>query len=232
MSRPEHFHRVVVTGVDGSGKSATTADAARQLSGAYPDSDIRVADSTGLFLFRGGEVAASHFRDIDRLEPSSKASKVETIVRMGAFTLTRQAIEYFSSHSSHSLVIGVRDPFRVDLATYLPVIAQTPPTFTPEHRLKLLNKFTRAAHPSLMALLKVDVSTAHENTTVRDFINQHETPEKIAHAAKEYPQVLDAYYQLHDVPYVEVNALKPNSAELLAMAFEEFVPPARKPSSP
>jgi hypothetical protein len=230
MSQLEYFHRVVVTGVDGSGKSATTADAARQLSSAYPDSDIRVADSTGLFFFRGGEVASSRFTSLDRMEPSPKASKLETMVRMGAFTVSRQAIEYFSSFSSHSLVIGVRDPFRVDLATYMPIIAETPPTLTPERRLKLLNKFTKAVHPSLMALLKVDVVDALHNTAVRDFVNQHETPEKITLAAKEYPKVLDAYYTEYDVPYIEVNALKPNSSELLAMAFEEFVPPPKKSS--
>ena len=196
----ENFNRVVVTGVDGSGKSTAAHESARLLSQAYPSSDIRVVDSTGLSHYQGGEITLSRFAGLEKIEPAQKASKIETVTRMAGFTAARQFIQFGWSHKPNSLTIGVR----------------------------VLNALTMAAHPAVVALLKVDVDQAYNNAAVREFVNTHETPEKIIQAAQEFPRVLETYHQAYDVPSVEINALKPNSADLLDETFEVFIPTAPK----
>ena len=224
----ENFNRVVVTGVDGSGKSTAAHESARLLSQAYPSSDIRVVDSTGLSHYQGGEITLSRFAGLEKIEPAQKASKIETVTRMAGFTAARQFIEFGWSHKPNSLTIGVRDPFRVDPAVYAPIFMGERAQVSAERRLRVLNALTMAAHPAVVALLKVDVDQAYNNAAVREFVNTHETPEKIIQAAQEFPRVLETYHQAYDAPYVEINALKPNSADLLAETFEVFIPTAPK----
>lgn len=224
----KNFNRVVVTGVDGSGKSTAAHESARLLSHAYPSSDIRVVDSTGLSHYQSGEVTLSRFSGLERLEPTQKASKVETIARMAGFTAARQLVEFGWAHKPNSLTIGVRDPYRVDPAVYAPIFMGERADISAQRRLKLLNSFTLAAHPAVVALLKVDVVQAYDNTAVREFVNTHETPQKIIQAAEEFPRVLDSYHTEFGVPSIEINALKPNSADLLAETFEAFIPTTPK----
>lgn len=222
----QNFNRVVVTGVDGSGKSTAAHESAKLLSRAYPESDIRVVDSTGLSHYQEGEVAATRFSGLEQIEPAQQASRIETVARMAGFTASRQLVEFGWSHKPHTLTIGVRDPFRVDPAVYAPIFMGERAQVSAERRLRVLHALTVAAHPAIIALLKVNVDEAYQNTTVRDFMNSHETPEKIIQASHEFPRVLESYHDIFGVPSVEINALRPNSADLLAETFEPFVLPA------
>ena len=224
MNTPEKPTRATVIGIDGSGKSTAAHAAARLLSIEHPESDIRVADSTGLAYYGAGEITSKRFEGLDRIEPEGTSSKLMTMLRMGSFTLLRQFMESEVAHAPNSLTIGVRDPFRIDLAAYLPIFLGDKISPSPERRLKLFNKFTRAIHPSTIAFLNVDPRVAHANTLDRTVANAHETPEKIQRAADDFPKILDTYRELYGTPYRPVDALTPTTADEIAAQFEEFVP--------
>lgn len=221
--------RAVVTGIDGSGKSTAAHAAARLLSMEHPESDIRVADSEGLTQYLAGDVVRRRFERLASLEPGEESGKLMTMLRMGAFTVLRQQMEQQFSHNKHSLTIGVRDPYRVDLATYMPIFLGDRAPKDPRTRLQLLNKLSSAQHPDSIAYLGVDPTAAHGNTQARDTNNIHETPAKLKQAAEEFPVVLDAYQQLNGVPHSTIDALTPHTAEAIAAQFEPLVPRTRKP---
>ena len=224
MNSSEKPTRATVIGIDGSGKSTAAHSAARLLSIEHPDSDIRVADSTGLAYYGAGEITRKRFEGLDKIEPEGRSSKLETIARMGSFTLLRQLMESEYAHSPNSLTIGVRDPFRIDLAAYLPIFLGDKLSPSPEQRLKLFSKFTRAIHPSTIAFLNVDPKVAHANTVGRVVANAHETPEKIQRAADDFPHILDTYQELYGVPYESIDALKSTTVDAVAAQFDPFVP--------
>jgi len=224
MNSQEKPTRATVIGIDGSGKSTAAHAAARLLSMEHPESDIRVADSTGLAYYGAGEITNKRFENLDKIEPEAKSSKFETILRMGSFTLLRQFMEQSYGHQPDTLTIGVRDPFRIDLAAYLPVFLGDKVSPSPEKRLKLFHSLTRAIHPSTIAYLDVDPQVAHANTQGREAANAHETPEKIQRAAEDFPNILTTYQRLYGTPVNMVEALTPTSAEQIATQFEEFVP--------
>lgn len=227
MNPSEKPTRATVIGIDGSGKSTAAHAAARLLSIEHPESDIRVADSTGLAYYGAGEITRKRFEGLDKIEPAGKSSKLETVVRMGSFTLLRQFMESEYAHSPNSLTIGVRDPFRIDLAAYLPIFLGDKVSPSPERRLKLFSKFTRAIHPSTIAFLNIDPQVAHANTTDREVANTHETPEKIQRAADDFPHILDTYRELYGVPFNSIEALTPTTADEVAAQFDPFVPSKR-----
>lgn len=224
--QPENFQRVVISGIDGSGKSTAAYEAARLLSEAHPDASIRTADSTGVSTFRGGEKILHQAKRLEEVEPTSTASKLETLVRMGAFTLGRQSSEQILAHKPNSLVIGVRDPFRIDLAAYSTIFG--PSVFkkmSAASRLRLFDTLTFAAHPGAVVYLNTDSATALQKAAERsDTVNTHETPEKLAMMADELPKVIDAYKGLYRSNVTEVTALQPRTSDTIAAVLERYLP--------
>lgn len=228
MKRPfDEFRRIVVTGVDGSGKSTTAKEAARQLSEVYCDSDIRVADSTGITRFRGGEPIHQTAPWLIELEPTEGQSKIRTLGQLGLFTAFRQLAE-LGSYRPGNLTIGVRDPYRVDPATYASIYGPSRlQAMTPEQRLKVFNRTTLAPHPAAFIHLRVDAEKAVANTAERETICPHETAEAMAKLSLELTSVLKAYESLYERPATEVAALTPRTIDDTAAIIEELLPSAR-----
>lgn len=225
MFRPKNFNRVVVEGIDGSGKSTAAFGAAELLSSTYRDIDIRVADSDGVTFYRGGEIINNKLASVERLIASGKVSKIGSAVRSLAFMGARQYSEQFAGHGPDRLVIGVRDPFRVDPAAYSPVLLHERfADISAEKRLKLFSGLTWAAHPKTIAILTVDSAEAYGKAVVRGETDYHETPEKVAIVARELPKVLQAYQDWKGVDIAHVQALTPGTSDQIAAVFEPFLP--------
>lgn len=227
-NRPENFHRVVVEGIDGSGKSTMAQQAAALLSRQYPKETIRVADTTSVSSYVGGELA--HVLPSRRLELWSASNQPLPVklAQTGLFAIGRQYSEWSAARHANTLTIGVRDPYRIDPAVHVTTLGiKRLSSMDAEQRLQLFDRFTRAPHPSLVVLMKVDPNAAGENIRLRAIQAAHETPEMLETLAMELPRVIEANDHLFDVPAIEINALKDNTADLLAMVAEEFVPRPR-----
>lgn len=220
--------RVVIEGIDGTGKSTTAHEAALQLSDAYPDTPIRVADSNGVSSFRGGErthQAASWLID---LEPTAEQSKLRALGQLGVFTAVRQLTEA-AGYRPNTLTIGVRDPFRVDPAVYAGIYGLNKiGDISPQARLKLFNTLAVAPHPDAIIHLIGDTETAHSNTHERDMVCSHETREAMGKIACELTDVLGAYEQLYGSPVTTVDALTPTTTSDAAATIEPLLPSSRK----
>ena len=223
----ESSNRVSVVGIDGSGKSTAAHEAALQLSEEYPASDIRVVDSAGIIHYREGGVIDRKFPDMEALKASEGSSKLSAIGLTALFTARRRAAESLSLQDEYALTIGVRDPFRIDPATYLPIFTRHGERMSPRRRLALFHSLTRAGHPALVNILRVDPQKAFEAATNRGALNSHETPEVLARASNDLIQVVEAYSS-HGIRAAHIEALRPDTSDTLAMNIEEFVPRARK----
>ena len=224
MKRREVGNRVSVLGIDGSGKSTATHHAALQLSKEYEGSAIQVVDSSGIVHYRDGGVTNIQFENIEQLKADESASRLASVGRTALFTSARRTIETLSLMKPNSLTIGVRDPYRVDPATYLPLFIKNGGKLSPERRLSIFSKLTTAAHPAFIAHLKVDPQEAYTNTVNRGVLDSHETPEGLARAADDLNRVVEAYSYTYSVRSAAVEALRPDTADTLAMHLEEFVP--------
>lgn len=224
----EYPNRVSVVGIDGSGKSTAAHNAALQLSEEYPASDIRVVDSAGIVHYREGGVTDIRFPEIEELKAHEGASRLESIARTALFTARRRAAESLSLRDEHALTIGVRDPYRIDLATYLPLFIKYGEKISPRRRLALFHGLTTAAHPALVTLLSVHPQKAYEASVNRGVLDSHETPEGLARAAEDLTQVVEAYSNTYTIRATHIEALRPDTSDALAMNIEEFVPGARK----
>ncbi len=224
----ESSNRVTVVGIDGSGKSTAAHEAALQLSEEYPTSDIRVVDSAGIVHYREGGVTERKFPEMEALKASEGSSRLESIGRTVLFTAKRRAAESLSLQDRHALTIGVRDPYRVDLATYLPLFVRQGDKISPKRRLALFHGLATAVHPALINLLSVDPQKAYEASVNRGVLDSHETLEGLAQAAEDLTQVVEAYSRTFGVRAAHIEALRPDTSDALAMNIEEFVPGARK----
>lgn len=221
-------NRVSIVGIDGSGKSTTAHKAALQLSEEYPGSDIRVVDSAGIVHYREGGVTDIQFPEMEALKASEGSSRLESIGRTALFTARRRAAESLSLRDEHALTIGVRDPYRIDLATYLPLFVRHGNKISPKRRLALFHSLTTAAHAALVTLLSVDPQKAYEASVNRGVLDSHETPEGLARASEDLTQVVEAYSDTFGIRAAQIEALRPDTSDTLAMNIEEFVPTARR----
>lgn len=196
---------MVVEGLDGSGKSYTALHTAQNLSELYPKSRISVADSTGLYDYRAGQVVRHCFGRLAEIEPSVGQGRLQTTARLGAFTVARKLIDVQGLRRS-DLLISVRDPQRVDPATYSPIYH--PGIFgklSAVQRLGIFDRLTQARYPDAI----VDLIVSPERAAVlmeqrAEASSPHETPANMETLARELPDVLHAYTELYGVPVVEV----------------------------
>ncbi len=221
---PNEFRRIVITGLDGTGKSTTAYEAAMRLSDAHKDSDIRIADSNGITLFKGGEPVGHRAEWLLDMEPTEGQSKLRALGQLGLFTAMRQLTE-LASYRRDNLVIGVRDPYRIDPATYASIYGPHKlQSLSPEQKLKVFDATALAPHPTAIMHLKGDTDSALEKASERETLSPHETKEAMGKLALELSGVLTAYESLYDRPVVEVPALTPHTTDNMAAQIESYLP--------
>ena len=195
---------MVIEGLDGSGKSYTARHTAQDLSELYPRARIGMADSTGLYDYRAGQLVSHKYPKLECIEPVVGEGRLKTVARLGAFTLTRKLIDYQGLRRS-DLLISVRDPQRVDPATYSTVYH--PGIFgrmSAASRLEFFDRFTNAEYPDAIVDLIVSPERAAMLTAERVATSPHETIDSLEKLSIELPAVLHAYTEAYGVPVLEV----------------------------
>jgi thymidylate kinase len=219
--------RAVIESTDGSGKSTAALEAAETLSKEYATSSISVVDSTGIYRYQAGELANHSWSNIENFEPHQAKSRLATAAKLGIFTVARRAAEGLASRTS-DLVIGVRDPYRIDPATYSLVFGPAMINKLPsDTRLKLFNAFTLAPHPELIVHLQSRPEDAHLVAGQNGLLDSHETPENLRIIAEDLPMVLEGYKRLYGARLAEVEALQPNTSQEVAAQIEQLIQPSR-----
>lgn len=222
----EHcINRVAVIGIDGSGKSTTGHESAQLLSEIYPNTDIRVADSNGLSYYLNGKVVQQRFPKMREMLPTPSSPKIEKIVRIGSFLLSRQYSEQFFGKTNNGLTISIREPFRIDPAVYLPIYGpEILRSLSPERRLKLFHHLTTACHPKMIGYLETNSDIALKNIEDRGDLDEHETPEGMRAIEDDLNKILALYSQLFQTSIKSIPALTPTSSSELAAEIERFIP--------
>lgn len=221
MSSERGARRVVIESIDGSGKSTTGLAVAQRLSEEYPESKIKVADSNGVTTFENGEQTKARGRWIESLEPHG-GSKITRLARLGMFTVARRMSESAASHEA-DLLIGIRDPYRVDPATYAIIFGPKKlRQMSAAGRLALFDKFTHAPDPQLIVRLNANCEQASQKALSRGDTDEHESLEKMQMVAHELPNVINEYSQAWGVPVQTVEALSPQTVDQVSMAIEPF----------
>jgi thymidylate kinase len=220
-------HRAVIESIDGSGKSTAALEAAEALSGEYVSSSISVVDSTGVYRYQAGELVGHSWSNIENLEPHQAKSRLAVAAKLGLFTMARRAAESTAAHTS-DLVIGVRDPYRIDPAAYSRVFS--PSLFnklSADARLRMFNAFTLAPHPDVIVHLRSRPEDANLVAGRNGMMDSHETPENLRIIADELPMVLEGYQRLYGSRLAEVEALRPATSQEVAARMEQLVAPRR-----
>lgn len=222
MSNPE-VGLAVIVGLDGSGKSTTARVAAERLSEAYPSKRIKVADSTGLHAYEEGVLKKSYFGKLERLEPCGGVSIMNTCARLGAFTLGRKRVSRQGCRET-DLLISVRDPDRIEPATYSAIYANSlAGKISAERRLRFFDRFTRSQYADSIIQLAIDLDPLRDRLLERSAgaeLDPHESTEKLEIAAAELPAVVDAYNGLFGTDTYEVQALRPDTIDTVAALIE------------
>lgn len=219
--------RAVIESIDGSGKSTAALEAAEALSGEYVSSSISVVDSTGVYRYQAGEMVNHSWSDIENLEPHQAKSRLVVAAKLGLFTMARRAAEGAASHTS-DLVIGVRDPYRIDPAAYSLIFS--PSKFnklSPDARLRIFNALTMAPHPDVIIHLRTRPEDANLVAGRNGLTDSHETPENLRIIADELPTILNGYQRLYGSQLAEVEALRPTTSQEVAAQFEHLITPNR-----
>lgn len=211
--------RAVLESVDGMGKSTAAQDVALRLSENYPNQRITVVDSDGIFRYGRGALTSRTLPWLEKLEPHQTKSKLACASRLGIFTVARRMAEASVTYNS-DLVIGVRDPYRIDPAAYSLLFG---PSFvknmSPASRLRLFNGVARAPHPDTIIHLHTD-SAAPMPNTAGDALDPHEAPDKLQIIADELPLIMDSYAKLYGSQVRQVEALQPSTSDMIAAQLE------------
>ena len=220
-------HRAVIESIDGSGKSTAALGAAEVLSGEYAHSSISVVDSTGVYRFQAGEMVSRGWSNIENFEPHQAVSKLAAAAKLGIFTVARRAAESLATRTS-DVVIGVRDPYRIDPATYSLVFGPALVNkMSSDARLKLFNSFTLAPHPEMIVHLQSRPEDARLVAGQNGLLDSHETPENLRIIAEDLPMVLEGYKRLYGSRLCEVEALQPATSQEVAAQIEQLMPSRR-----
>lgn len=204
---------VIIEGLDGSGKSTAAQEVAHTVSQERPTAHIAVTDSTGLYKYKNGELTEHRFSTLAKLEPTDADNSVQTLGKLGVFTAARKYVDYVASQSS-DLLISVRDPDRVDPATYASVyLPGLLGKLSATQRLRFFDRFTYSKYPDAIISLTVSPDDAKANISVREERCHHETDESFTQIAEELPLVLRAFTRLYGTPVHEVEGLKHDTAE-------------------
>lgn len=214
--------RIVIESIDGSGKTTTGLAAAQLLSQQYPKKRIKVADSGGVSSFVGGEQVGHWLPWLEKLEPHN-GSKIKKMGQLAVFTELRRASEAIASHSA-DLVIGIRDPYRIDPAAYSVIFGpKRMRSMSALSRLTLFDKFTTAPDPDMMVHLEAEYTQVSSNIEARGSHDDHESLGKMLIIAAELPKVMGEYSVLKNVPIENVTALTPRTVEEVATLVEPLI---------
>jgi thymidylate kinase len=218
------MRRAVIESIDGMGKSTAAQAAAQQISEAYPGKHIAVVDSTGVFGYNDGELTSHTWTNMEALEPHQTKSRLLAAAKLGTFTMARRMAEKRALRNS-DLVIGVRDPFRVDPATYALVFGPSNvQNVSPVARLRFFDRFATAPHPDTIIHLHSETQKPNVDAYNGE-LDSHETPEKLAMIAEELPHVLEGYTRLFGSRIAQVEALRPASSDEVAAQIEPLIAP-------
>lgn len=217
----------LLEGLDGSGKSTTAQAVAQNISENRPEARIAVADSTGLYLYHCGRLLVHQYGGLLDLEPHSNQGRTSTLAHLGAFALGRKLVDYQGMKRS-DLLISVRDPHRVEPASYSAVYSPLLGKLSTGQRLTVFDAITRA--PYAAAIIRLDVPLAaartHIDTNETGF-DPHETTEKLAFMAGELPRVIDVYRQRFGAVVTELEGLQPTTADMATAAVEPLLGQSR-----
>jgi thymidylate kinase len=215
--------KAVIESIDGTGKSTAAKDAAMSLSDSYRKRNIRVVDSDGVYDYRGGKLKHQGWSWMESLEPHQEKSRLLSAAKLGLFTLTRRAAEAQLSDRP-DLVIGVRDPFRIDPAIYSTVFGPSfLKTMSSGVRLILFDYFTTAPHPDMIVNLHSDPHDARPVAGANGQLDSHETPEKLQLVHEEMQEVLGSYGRLFASQVVIVEALRLDTSDQVAAQIEPLL---------
>lgn len=213
---------VRIEGLDGCGKSQTAIEAAQKLSEFYPKSKIGVSDSTGLSVYTQGELIIHTYKNIERLEPRKDQSALGKIAYLGAFTLGRRIADYNGIRQT-DLLIGVRDPHRIEPAAYSAVYSQAMRKIPPLRRLKIFDRLTDAPYADTLIRLHASAGAVQENIHKRAAVDPHETAEKLTVIAEELPLILGGYAKLFGSKLHEVEGLCTDTTDSVAESIEPLL---------
>ncbi len=212
----------IIEGIDGSGKSTVAQFAAEQLSEMYPSRSIGVTDSTGFFLFQGGEIVAHEFNTIEKLSVDNSHSKIDALARLGAFTIARKALDYRGMARSDFL-LSVRDAHRIDPATYAAVYAGPLGRLSTVRRLGFFDRISHSPRADAIVHLQASPEAAETSLAgVEGPTAPHVTRAKLEAVAAELPIVLNAYKKLFGCSIEEVPALEHSTVEQTVQFLEVF----------
>lgn len=215
---------VIIEGLDGSGKSTSAQAAAQNLSELYPKRSIAVTDSSGFYNYRSGELTDHRYRFIADLKPGVTSSRLESMVRLGAFTLSRQAMDYKGMLGA-DLLISVRDSHRIEPSTYAKIYAGPLGRLSTRQRLTIFDRLSHSPPADSIIHLQADAEVALTNVIQRDFtaVDPHESPRNMELVAKELPRVINEYGRLFGAHIFEVEGLQPSTCNTITSSLEPIV---------
>lgn len=193
--------RILLEGVDGTGKSTLAHEMALHLTEIHPAAVIRVTDSNGRFTFRNGESPDHTFHNLEHLKPSPDDGRVAAITHLGLFTLGRRLIN--ARPGAVDMLISVRDPHRIDPAAYMAVYGGALGRLSPQARLQILDLTTAAPYADAIVHLH-----ASENTLpmLTPLTSPHEAPEHLDTLTQEIPRIVGAYSRLYGTRVYDIPA--------------------------
>jgi len=215
---------IAIEGLDGSGKSHTTRQAALHLSEAHPHHRINVLDSDGVHVISHGQIIESHFGFIEQLKPNDSMPKLGKVALLGAFFGARRYTEHIGrSYGRTDLVLSVRDSLRIDPATYLAVLNQRMGHISPQHRLEWLDHTTRLTPPDVVVYLNAETAQVGSILAQRPNPDYFETPERLQTAHDELERVIYTHGQLFGSALLAFEALQPQTIDNLTSELERFL---------
>lgn len=199
---------VIIAGLDGTGKSYAAQEAARNISGVYPERTIAVTDSTGFYEFRAGDLTDHRYSRIVDLKPDVNSSKLGSMASLGAFTLSRKVMDYRGMLGS-DLLLSVRDSHRIDPATYARVYAGPIGKLSTTRRLAIFDRLSHSPPAETIIHVRVDAQVAIARVQNRDnaTVDRHETPANMGLLAEELPAAVEGYARLFGAHVFDVEGL-------------------------
>jgi len=215
--------RSVIESIDGAGKTVAAHGTALNLSGVYRDKRIAVVDSTGVYRYQSGELSDQSWTQLENLEPHQSRSKLVIAAKLGAFTLARRMVEGVATRHA-DLVIGVRDPYRIDPAAYALVFGPSRiRKLSAVARLRMFSSFTNSIHPEIIVHLQTDPLEARPSNDRNNLLDSHETVEKMKIVSDELPLVLAGYKKLFGTEVAQVQALRPSTTDQVTARIEPLL---------
>lgn len=186
---------IVVSGLDGSGKSTSAQNAAAALSKEYIDRQISVLDTDGGTTYLGG-LAVKVAGFVSRCYGLSQMNGPLHTAGTVAYTACRRSLDarHRAGLEGDDVVISVRDVARVDPAVYAPEICSVIfKRMSIGRRFDIFDKTTLLPPADSIIRMRAEVSEVMGSIGLRAVVDPHENPESL----KRLDIDLDSANQLH-----------------------------------